>query len=310
MNPTPRQATGLGLLALLLWSTVAATVRPLIESLGPCLFLAITSGGAGIVLWILAACRHRDWKYPLRLPSAYLAWGGLSFVLYFGFYSVAFSLVDRATTMQLNLVNYLWPALLLLFSIPILRMRPRVLHLIPGIALACAGIGVSTLNEHGLHTLGAGILAEPAAFILMLCAACAWGLFSTLARRFVNSSHTGGVAVFQLAVGSLFLVAHLFCGRAPQWQDLSWMLLAYVTIFPTALGYLFWETGMRHGNVSLLATCSYYLPVTSTLIGCLFLGVPLTRSLLIGAVLVTAGAILSRKGISGAAPASPTLSDG
>ena len=54
-----------------------------------------------------------------------------------------------------------------------------------------------------------------------------------------------------------------------------------------------WDNAMRHGNVAAVAAASYFTPLLSTLISCLYLAVVPGPKLLIGCVAVITGSVLS-----------------
>ena len=93
-----------------------------------------------------------------RLPPRYL-WGcGALFVAYTSCYCLAVGLAtDREQVLTVGLVNYLWPSLTLLLSVPILGYRARW-FLGPGMLVASAGMVVATAAGSDLSV--AGLRAE------------------------------------------------------------------------------------------------------------------------------------------------------
>ena len=59
-----------------------------------------------------------------------------------------------------------------------------------------------------------------------------------------------------------------------------------------ASGYALWNVGILRGNLTLLATASYFTPVFSTFFAALWLSTPLTLSFWQGVAMVTAGSLL------------------
>ena len=58
------------------------------------------------------------------------------------------------------------------------------------------------------------------------------------------------------------------------------------------LGYAAWNTGILHGNIRLLATLSYFIPVISSLFSSVWLSQPLGGIFWIGALLVCGGSLV------------------
>lgn len=70
--------------------------------------------------------------------------------------------------------------------------------------------------------------------------------------------------------------------------------LVYMMIFPTALGYVFWDEAMRKGRIILVASLSYLTPLLSAIIATTYLGVRAGWNLWIGCILVVAGAAVCK----------------
>lgn len=118
-------ATTGGLFAILLWSFTIAFTRSISEHLG-------TVYGAGYVylisavLGLINVLRSSKQRSKLsNLPHRYL-WGCGS--LFLGYMLCLFLAVgmaeNRSQSLEIGLINYLWPALILLFSVPILKIKP------------------------------------------------------------------------------------------------------------------------------------------------------------------------------------------
>ena len=133
-------STGSGLGAILLWSATFAFARSLSEKVGP-----LTAGAA---VYLISGCfcllRLSASSAPLtrflQLPRLYLLGCGSLFIFYTAAIYVAVGLAkDREQLLEVALVNYLWPALTVLLSLPLLKKRGSV-WLAPGTALALTGI--------------------------------------------------------------------------------------------------------------------------------------------------------------------------
>lgn len=305
------RATLAGLLGLLSWTTAQAVIRDVVGQTGPFLFIGISSGVGGLLLAVAEGARRRDPWAAFRLPAGYLIGGGLTFAAYFCLYPSAQALAPtHAVSVQVGVVNYLWPAFLLLFAVGLFGQRADPRLLAPGIALAFAGAAVCKLESLAAPArLWTDLLDHWPPFALMLLGAICWGLHSNLSRRWSSRAGVNGVPLFNMLVGALGLFLHTLGMGAGAGVDaagralvggLSWQAapaLAYATIFPTALGYLGWEVGMRRGHLGLLAATSYFLPVASTIFACFYLRVPPSPYLFLGAILVMVGAWLSHRAL-------------
>jgi drug/metabolite transporter (DMT)-like permease len=60
----------------------------------------------------------------------------------------------------------------------------------------------------------------------------------------------------------------------------------------TAIAYSAWNHGIQHGNLTLLATASYFTPVLSALLASLWLGLTPALAFWQGVLMITLGSIV------------------
>jgi drug/metabolite transporter (DMT)-like permease len=66
----------------------------------------------------------------------------------------------------------------------------------------------------------------------------------------------------------------------------------------TALAYILWDLAMRKGDMVFVAACSYFTPLLSTFLSCLYLQVAAGFNLWVGCLLIVAGSFLSWASVS------------
>lgn len=289
------RATISGILAVLFWSSTIAFSRILTESLGIYTTGALIYTLGGLLGLVVASRTPGGLIHMLRMPPGYLLVCGGLFVGYMVFLYLAIGLAhNHAQVIAVGLANYLWPSLILLFSIPVLGKRAR-LWLLPGIGMALAGTWIATTqSQESLLSdlLGPAILPV----LLAVGAAIFWGLYSTLARKWA-SEQGSAVPLFLLASGLVFLLMRFVIGEPWQWNVELLLPLVYMIIFPAWLGYLLWDIAMQRGDMTLVTSFSYFTPLLSTLISLLILQVAPSPLLGLAALLVTAGAVVSKLSI-------------
>ncbi|WP_372014415.1 aromatic amino acid exporter YddG [Pseudoxanthomonas sp. 10H] len=255
MDPT-RRATLAGLLAILLWSSLALlTVAT--DGLPPFQVLAIAFAVAGMLGLGRAAWRGRDGWAELRQPAAALA---LSTAALFGYHALYFIALKRAPAVEANLLNYLWPLLIVVFAgfLPGVRIRPlqwigTVLGLAAAVLLVTGG---QRLTVSASHLPG---------YLAAIAAAVIWAAYSVLNRRHAQVP-SAAITVACLGVAGLGAIAHLVSERsvapsAPQWGALLLMGLG-----PTGAAFWLWDTGTKRGDIALLGSLSYLAPLLSTVL--------------------------------------------
>ena len=70
----------------------------------------------------------------------------------------------------------------------------------------------------------------------------------------------------------------------------------------TVVAYSCWDLAMRRGDLVLVATASYFIPLLSTLVSCLYLGVAPGTRFWLGCLVLVAGSLLSRRAVAERSP--------
>nr|WP_320191634.1 aromatic amino acid DMT transporter YddG [uncultured Desulfobacter sp.] len=284
-----------GLFAILLWSFTIAFTRSISEHLGPVYgagYVYLISAVFGLIN-VLRSSKQR--RKLTNLPQRYL-WGcGSLFVGYMLFLFLAVGLAEnRSQSLEIGLINYLWPALILVFSVPILKNKASWL-LLPGTGLALFGVFlvVTGGGGHTWHTIFNNLSANPMAYLLALFAALSWGLYSNLTRKWVGPDQAGGAVPFFLAATAVALFFMNFFVNEPRNWSLQVAGEVAALAFVTLMAYSLWDNAMRKGNTIFLAASSYMTPLLSTIVSCIYLCVAPTPSLWIGCGLLIAGSLIS-----------------
>ncbi len=186
-------------------------------------------------------------------------------------------------------------ALTLVLAVPILKRKAHV-WLIFGVLIGFGGVFLAMFSGEGLSwrtfVENVGMNSLPYAFGLV--AAVSWALYSNLSRLWGGQSESGGVPLFLLVSGLAFTVLRGFSSEHTVWTSRSISELLYMMVFPTGLGYVFWDEAMRKGKIILVASLSYFTPLLSTIIAATYLGVGAGWQLWVGCVLVIAGAAVCK----------------
>lgn len=298
-----RQATLLGMLAIVLWSFSVAVGRRITEDIGGVTTAAVVYLAGALLGGLGQFLREGHLPHPRHFSVRYLVVCGALFVACLSTFYLAIGLSrDRLQLLEIGLVNYLWTVLTVLFAVPLLGKHARP-WLPAGLLLGVVGIALVITQGGTLSLAGMSrnVLSNPAAYGLAFCAALSWALYSNLCRRWGAAHGEGAVALFMFATGLVLLGLRLFVNEPSGWT-LRTVLEVLFLASTSTLGYALWDIGIRKGDFILISTTSYFTPLLSTLVSCLYLRVLPGPKLWLGCALLIAGAALSRSSVADLPP--------
>ena len=288
--------TILGVLAILFWGTTIAFSRSLTEQLGPLTAASWIYMLSGIWGCIYLINKPGGIKKTFQLPILYLIGCGTLFIFYMVCLYLAVGLAfSREQVIEVSIINYLWPGLTLIFSLPILHKKGKII-LIPGIVIAFAGFYLATVNSgmFSWEVFKGNFQVSYLPYLLAFMAAITWGLYSNLVRRWAGHTEVGAVPLFLLVTGLVLTTIRFMFPEESYWTACVVVELLYMSVFPTFLAYIFWDRAMRKGNIILIASLSYFTPLLSIVISSLYLQVAVKANLWIACGLVIAGAVICK----------------
>ena len=276
-----------GIAALVMWSAAIALMRSVTEAFG------VDAGTALMYTIAAAALCLREGPPKLRaMPPVYVWGGGFFFVLYGVAFSQAVGLAaNHRQTLEVGMLNYLWPCLIIILSIWINKKKLSWL-VWPGAVLSSAGIFWCLAAGTEVTPAGfwSNILAAPMPYALGLTAAFSWGLYCNLSARYAQGHNA--VSLFFMAVAAALWINFLAGSESLHFPGV-WPLceLALMGVIH-GVSYSLWETGLHKGNMVLLAVLSYFTPAASMLFICLWLKTLPPTDFWLGVGLVIAGSLL------------------
>ncbi|MEG3641607.1 aromatic amino acid exporter YddG [Magnetococcus sp. PR-3] len=290
-----RTATRLGFGAILLWSTLGL-LTAIAGPLPPFQMVALTFS-VSAVMGLIGIISPGPWgrsmhKYPLKLWGLGL-WG------LFGYHFFYFLALGHAPAVEANLINYLWPLLIVLFS----GLLPNE-HLsrwsIIGVVLGFIGAASVVVTAEGsLSNEAAGF-----GYFMAVMAALAWSSYSVLSRHFAHIG-SDAVAGFCLLTAISAWACHISMETWVAPSLTQYAALTSLGLGPVGLAFFLWDRGMKRGDIQLLGTLSYLTPLLSTLLLISFGHGQWRSSLLMAALLIVSGAFLASKKSTERTP--PTL---
>jgi drug/metabolite transporter (DMT)-like permease len=269
-----RLATFDALGAIGLWSTLAVLG---IKLRGVPPFLLV---GVALLIGALAGAR------AIRLRGIPLAVHLLGVYGLFAYHFCLFLALRLAPPVEANLINYLWPLLIVVLSPVILKGTVLTPRHVAGALLGFAGAALIVSG-------GAVEFAREAfaGYALALAAAVIWSTYSLLTRR-IAKYPTSTVATFCLVSGLLSLGCHALFEPTyvPSLSDLPY--LVWIGVGPMGAAFYLWDRAMKKGDARVIGTLAYLTPVLSTLLITIFGEGRLTLTSAMAMPMVVGGAAL------------------
>ena len=294
---TPRSRATLAAIGSILcwcWTGVCFAVGGRLA--GPMAFLSLMCAAGVLTVVVVQLARRRPLVALAAIPPRVAVAGFFGVALYTVMLAAAVGMADPRDLGQVNLLNYLWPVWIVVLSLGLLDERPRVGLTLLGALTGFAGIAVARGFDR-LLTPPASLLPHALAGLGGLL----FALYCVLLRRWRVPEEQGGTA-FHFTVCALMAAGiAAWRGEWAAWPGWSWPLLFWVLfggVGPVGLGYLWWEIGMKRGDVRLIGQLAYFIPIGSSVLVGLFFAETLSAGLAAGAVLIATGAwVVRRAGI-------------
>jgi len=268
-------------LAVLLWSTVASAFKLSLRYMTPLQLLFYASLTSLIVFGLLYSREFSPRKENLR--SAYL--GLINPLIY---YTVLFSAYNRLPAQEAQALNYTWPLMLVLLSVPLLGRRfgaRTVLGLFIGFlgALVVATKG----NLTGLS------FPDPVGVALGLGSAVVWAIYWLLnlrdGRPLVEKTFWNFLFGFTYILVILVLSGEL---AVPPVGGLAGAV--YVGLFEMGITYLLWYKAIED-EMAFASNLAYLVPFLSLLFISAFVGESIAPATVLGLTMIVIGIIIGGK---------------
>lgn len=259
-----------------MWSSLAL-LTDRVSHLPPLMSVGLVLTICGLV----GAVRIRQWKVS---PLTWLVGiGGI-----FGYHSLLFTAFANAPAVEANMIQYLWPLFIVLFT-PIFIPDNSLnrFHILGAIMGLSGAILVITGGNFSLQ------LDYLYGYSCAFGAAVIWACYSLLTKRLPLFS-TAAVGGFCLVSGILSLLLQFSIqGTFPPLTNQDWTNILLLGIGPMGLAFYTWDAAMKKGDSRTIGSMAYMTPLLSTLLLVLVNDSPFTYSHGLAIILVSGGAITS-----------------
>ena len=272
------------LAAIALWATLASLGTAL-SHLPPFLLTGLALIIGSVMSWPRVLRNRQAWAVPWRTL-------GLGVYGLFGFHFLLFIALRHAPPVEANLVNYLWPLLMVVLApllLPGMGLRP--MHVAAAV-LGFSGAAIAILGARG--AAAASVDASYWGFVPALGSAFIWASYSLWTRR-VAAFPTAAVGLFGLVSGALALGCHALLEPAASLSARDWLLVTLCGVGPLGAAFFLWDMALKRGDARQIGILSYITPLASTALLMLVTQRPLSWTIALAAFLILSAALMGSR---------------
>jgi drug/metabolite transporter (DMT)-like permease len=267
---------------VVVWGSAFAAIRLALHAFGPGEMALLRLLFASAVLAIYAALTRMHLPAVRDLPGIFLL--GL---LGFGFYNAALNYGE--VTVQAGVASLLIataPIFTALFAVIFLKERLRLRGWI-GVLIAFTGVVLIIAGQQRHFGISRGAL-------YILIAAISAAIYFVIQRPFLKNYSSLQLTAYSIWSGTLLILFYL-PSLTVELKTASWKMtaaVAYLGVFPAALGYVLWNYALSRLPVSRVSSFLYLVPVVAMTGGWILLREMPTPLSLCGGPVAVAGVFL------------------
>ncbi len=282
----PSRSSLLALGAIGLWGSLASLGVSL-SHVPPFLLTGLSLLIGGLIALPLSGFKLSLWRVPLTTLA--LGVYGL-----FGFHFLLFLALRHAPPVQANLVNYLWPLLIVVLA-PLLQpgMSLRWQHVVAALC-GFAGAALVILSSADAAVAALGVAGWSWGYLAALASALIWASYSLLTRH-VPSFHTAAIGGFAWVSGLLALVCHALMEPGVDLSLRDWALIGVMGLGPMGAAFFLWDKALKTGDARQIGILSYLTPLLSTIALLWLSGRSMTWLVALAGVLIVGAAWLGTR---------------
>jgi drug/metabolite transporter (DMT)-like permease len=285
------QANLYALGAIALWALLAA-LGVALKHLPPFLLTGIALMVGGLLAVPFVIRDKRQWQVAPRTLA-------LGVFTLFGFHFFLFIGLRLAPSVEVNLINYLWPLFIVVLAPLYVRgLQVRGTHIVA----ALLGFGGAVIAIWGgREATGAGTAFDSRVMLgyaLAFGSALIWANFSLQTKRLAQAGQgfpTAAIGLFGLVSGALSLGCHWALEPATALSLRDAGLLAVMGLGPLGAAFFLWDKALKLGDPRHIGLLSYFTPLASTALLMGVSGRALTWSVALAAALIVSAALLGTR---------------
>lgn len=244
-------------ITVVLWGTLATVSKVLLESLDAMLVLAFTCDVSAGVLFIFNLVRGNIKREKIGSIKNILKMSCLGFIGFFLYNLFYLMGIDLLPSQQAMIINYLWPAMIIVFSCIFLKEDITVKK-VTAVILSFVGIIVVAINGNVETLLKSNIKGV----CFCLCASVCYGFYAALNKKQKYNKEIAMMFAFGVA-GITATVISIAKGSISQISADVLPGLIYDALVVNAVAYTSWMLALEYGNTAVISNLAYLTPFIS-----------------------------------------------
>ncbi|MCX6225481.1 MAG: DMT family transporter [Bacteroidia bacterium] len=277
------------LTAIILWSTAGTAFKLALRGMDLIQLLFIASTVAWMFLVVVLAIRKQTGELLKSTPKNLIrsAFGG--FLNPFLYYLILLSAYSVLPAQIAGPLNYTWPVMLVLLSVPFLHQKIRPVEFA---AILISFTGVVVISSQGRNIFNTPV-NEPVGVILALASSIIWATFWIYNVR--DSRPEIIKITLNFFFGSAFTgIALLISPKQLTW-NLSVIPAAYVGLTEMAIGFVCWLTALGNSkNNARISNLVFISPFIALFFIHLILGEKINRTTPTGLAFIVGGILIQQ----------------
>ena len=275
--------------AIFFWSTVASAFKLSLEYLEPIQLVLYSTLFSIFILFILLLYQGKLDLIKSVSKSDLKKYAFLGFLNPCLYYIILFKAYDALPAQEAMVINFSWPVMLVILSIPILKQS---IDFKSFLSIIVCYLGVVVIATNG--DLFSMKFVNPFGVFLMLISTVIWSLFWLFNTKNSNDSVVSLFLIFLFSFP--FILGFVFFTNSfviPPFRGLIGSI--YIGFFEMGISLVLWQSALKISTtVSRVASLVFITPFMSLVVLYFVLGERILLSTFFGLVLICTGLILQK----------------
>jgi len=279
--------------AVLFWATSATAFKLSLRHIGALPLLLSASVSSTVVLFVYLSATDRLRLLRTLTPRDYLWSAGLGFLNPFLYYTVLFQAYSLLLAQEAQPINFVWPLMLVLLSIPLLGQRVGLASIL-AILVSFTGVFIIAVRPEKPADMLAFRFSNGRGVLLALGSTIVWALFWIYNTR---DRRDEAVRLFLnfLFASAYIVMALILLHTKPTYNWQGALGGVYIGLFEMGITFLVWLKALRNAKTTAhVVNLIYLVPFLSLLVIALVLGETILPSTVLGLFFIIAGIVLQK----------------